>query len=449
MDYRELVNKIFEKGKEKMNDLEVFIESSKEIEIGVFKGEIDKYSVSQSGGLSLRGLSNGKMGYSYTEKIDESSIDMLIDEAYENGTYIDALDLEEIFKGSDSYEEINCYNENLSNTPMENKIELVKKLEEEALSLDKRVVSVQMCGYSEVDNIRYIMNTKGVDLSHRLNGGVIYISVVVKDGEDTKTGLGYRNFTDLSQVDYKEIAKEAVEQGISMLGATSMKSDNYEGIIKNKVFGDILQAFSGIFSGDNVQKGLSMLKDKIGEDVANELFTLTDNPFLEGGFGSKAFDDEGTRTSIKKVIDKGRLTTYLHNWKSAKKDNVESTGNGSRSSYKSSLSISPSNFYVEKGESSLQELIESTNKGVLIVDVAGLHSGLNPVSGDFSLSANGYEIENGKIIRPVNQITIAGNFFELLKNIEAIGNDLEFGFPSSGYFGSPSIKIKSISVSGE
>lgn len=448
MAYRELINKIFDKGKEKMEDLEVYIESSKQIEIKVFNGEIDKYSISESGGLSLRGIHNGKMGYSYTEKIDESSIDMIVNEAYENAKYIDTEDKEEIFKGSEDYKEINSYGEELSATSIEEKIDLVKKLEIEALSLDERVTSIQECGYKEFDKSRYIVNTKGVDLSDRLNGAGIYIAVIAKDGDDIKTGMGLRMIKDISQADYKAIAKEAVDEAISSLGARPIKSNSYPSVIRNSVFADLLDSFISVFSSDNIQKGMSLLKDKVGTKVASPLLTIVDDPYLKEGF-AYGFDDEGTKTTYKKIIDKGVLTTYLYNWKTAKKDGVESTGNGARGSYKSSLSISPTNFYIEKGNNTFEELIESIEKGVYITDVAGLHSGLNPISGDFSLSASGYEIIDGKINRPINQITIAGNFFEVLNNIDAIGNDLKFGFPNLGYFGSPSIKLNNISVSGE
>jgi len=448
MDYRALTDKLFNKGKEKMEDLEVFIERSKEIEIGVFGRELDKYSISESGGLSLRGVHEGKMGYSYTEKIDESSIDMLIDEAFENGKYIDSLDKEIIFAGSDEYEEINNYNDSLEKTPMEDKIAFMKNLEKEALAMDSRVSAIQVCAYQEFQRDRYIINTKGVNLSDKFSGGFCYISIIVKDGEDTKTGLSYRIFNDLEKIDYREIAKEAVEEGISMLGATTIKSDNYPVVFKNTVFADILSAFTPILSADNVQKGLSRLKDKVGSKIANEILTIVDDPFLKDGFGTRAFDDEGCKTSYKKIIDNGVLNSYLYNLKSANKDGVESTGNGSRRSYKSSISISPTNLYIEKGSKTLEELIESIDKGIYIINVEGLHAGLNEVSGDYSLSAYGYEIENGKIKRPVNQITIAANFFETLMDIEEIGKDLEFG-PFSGDVGSPSIKVKNISVSGE
>lgn len=449
MKYKELINKIFQSGKEKFENMEAYMETSKSISIGVFDGQVDKYSIAESGGLSFRGVSNNKMGYSYTEKLDETSIAMLIDEAYENASFIESTEDEEIFGGSDNYNKVNAYNENLSLSSMEEKINLTKKLEKEALSLDKRVTSVQMCGYQEFEETSIIVNTKGVDLSHKVNGGVIYVSVVVKEGEDTKTAMAFRAFNDLKDVHVEEIAKEAVDEALSLLGASPIKTGEYPMIIKNTVFGDILAFCASIFSAEYIDKGLSLLKDKIGENVANELLTLVDDPFLEGGFASRGFDGEGMSTSRKNIIDKGILTTYLHSLKTAKKFNVTPTGNSTRTSYKSPLSIAPSNLYVQPGDNSVDEMISTIDNGVYIIDVAGLHSGLNPVSGDFSLSAHGYEIKDGKIHRPINQITIAGNFYTVLKDIEIIGNDLIFGFPSGSYFGSPSIKISSISVAGD
>lgn len=449
MEKRALIDKLLLEGKKKMDELEAFLIRNKEIEIEIFNGEVDKYSVSESGGLSLRGTKDGKMGYAYTEKIDETSFDMLITETFANCKHIDTLDGDEIFKGSLNYKNIQKPDNKLSNCDIGIKIETAKNLEKEALSLDKRVVSVQMCGYQEFDQERTIVNTLGVDLYDKTNGAILYISVMVKEGEDVKTGFAFKAFTDIDNVDYKVIAKEAVDEAISMLGASSIKTGNYPTVIKNTVFANILEAFSSVFSADNIQKGLSLLANKDGETVANEIITLIDDPYLEFGFASKSFDDEGTSTKYKRIIDKGVLTTYLHTWKTAKKDGTESTANGSRPSYKSTLSISPSNFYIDNGIEDFDHLISNIGQGIYIINVDGLHSGLNPVSGDFSLSAHGYEITNGVMGRPINQITIAGNLYEVLKDIDGIANDLAFTFPASSYFGCPSIRIKSLSIAGE
>ncbi len=448
MDHREFLNKVVSRGKEKMDDVEAFLVKQKQLEIEIYKGDIDKYSIAESGGLSLRGSFDGKIGYSYTEKLEEDSIDMLIDEALENSKYIEGSSDEIIFSGSDSYENINHYHESLNQVPTQAKIEFVKNLEKEAYALDDRVFAVNACVYMEFEGERYIVNSKGIDLHDKSNGGATYISVVVKDGEDVKTGMGFKIFSDFSSLDYKEIANEAVENATSMLGAKNIKSDNYPIVFENTTFASLLSAFTGVFSSDNVQKGLSLLKGKLGEEVAAPILSIVDDPFLKDGFASRDFDDEGTASKFNNVIDSGKLVGFAYNWKTANKEGLESTGHASRS-YKGSISIAPSNLYVVKGDMEVNELMKLADNGLYINNLQGLHSGLNAVSGDFSLSASGYEIANGEKSRPVNAITIAGNLLDLFKDIEAIGNDLKFGLPSNGYIGSPSILVRSLSVSGE
>lgn len=448
MDYKDLLNKLIEKGQEKMDEVEAFLVKNKQLDIEIYKGEIDKYSLAESGGLSFRGSSQGKMGYSYTERLEESALDSLVDEALENSKYIEGSDDEIIFSGSESYEEINHYDDSLNQVPTQDKINFLINLEKEAYSLDERVFAVNACAYQEFEGERYLVNSKGLDLHDKSNGGAAYISVVVKDNEDTKTGISYRIFYDFSSLDFKEIAKEAVDRAISMLGASNIKSGNYPIIIENTTFANLLSAFTPIFSSDNVQKGLSLLKGKLGEEIASPLLTIVDDPFLKGGFASRNFDDEGTASTFKTMVDNGKLVSFAYNWKTANREGVASTGHASRS-YKGPISIAPTNLYVVNGDLDLDEMMVLADKGLLINNLEGLHSGLNPVSGDFSLSASGYEIKDGKKARPVNQITIAGNLYEVFKNIVAVGNDLKFGLPSNGYIGSPSILVKSLAVSGE
>lgn len=448
MDYKDLLNKLIEKGQEKMDEVEAFLVKNKQLDIEIYKGEIDKYSLAESGGLSFRGSSQGKMGYSYTERLEESALDSLVYEALENSKYIEGSDDEIIFSGSESYEEINHYDDSLNQVPTQDKLNFLINLEKEAYSLDERVFAVNACAYQEFEGERYLVNSKGLDLHDKSNGGAAYISVVVKDNEDTKTGISYRIFYDFSSLDFKEIAKEAVDRAISMLGASNIKSGNYPIIIENTTFANLLSAFTPIFSSDNVQKGLSLLKGKLGEEIASPLLTIVDDPFLKGGFASRNFDDEGTASTFKTIVDNGKLVSFAYNWKTANREGVASTGHASRS-YKGPISIAPTNLYVVNGDLDLDEMMVLADKGLLINNLEGLHSGLNPVSGDFSLSASGYEIKDGKKARPVNQITIAGNLYEVFKNIVAVGNDLKFGLPSNGYIGSPSILVKSLAVSGE
>ncbi|MEG0771569.1 MAG: TldD/PmbA family protein [Clostridia bacterium] len=445
MDKKVLIDKLFELGKQRgLEDMEVSYANGTSFSLRVFKNELDDYSLSESDVLSFRGLFNGKMGYSYTEKVYETSLELIVDGAIENAKIISSDDEVEIFAGSKQYKEVNSYNPKLNEVSELEKIEFAKKAEKTAYSLDKRVSTVQSSNYADESEESIICNTKGLSLHNKANIAFAYIGVVVKEGDDIKSKYAFRCGRDFSKFDAEKMAKEAVQEAVSMLGAKSIKSGSYPVIIRNETMGDLLQAFIGIFSAENVQKDLSLLKGKLNEQIASNKLTLVDDPFMEDGLASRSYDSEGAACTFKNVIENGVLKTYLYNLKTAKKAGVETTGNsvgGSR--------IAPSNFYIQKGDITLDEIISTINNGLLITNLDGLHAGLDAVSGDLSLSASGYQIENGKIKRPVEQITIAGNFFEMIKNIEEIGNDLKFGTPDASYIGCPSVKFKSLAVAGE
>ncbi|MGB4439022.1 MAG: TldD/PmbA family protein [Sedimentibacter sp.] len=450
MEMKSLIDKIFAEGKKHgLSDMEVFYSTGSSLSLKVFQKELDGYSLSESEGLSLRGIYNGKMGYSYTEKVDESSIELLVKNVAESAVIIDSDDEEYIYEGSKEYKKIDTFNPALGKVQEEEKIKFVKQLEEEAFKIDARIQSVETCVYGDGFAETIMSNTKGLFLHDKSNIAYTYVVVVAKDGNDIKTGLAYRSGNDFSKFNSKEIAEEAVHEAVSLLGAKSIKSGDYAVVIRNSAAADLLESFTGIFSAENVQKNFSLLKGKLNEQIASDKFTLVDDPFMEGGLASRSFDGEGVACKYKKVVEKGVLKTYFHNLKTSKKDGIETTGNASKGSYKSSIGIAPSNFYVEKGEKSLDEIISTMNNGILITELQGLHSGLNSVSGDFSLAALGFEIKDGKINRPVEQITVAGNYFEMLINIEETGSDLKFGLPGDAYIGSPSLKIKKLAVAGE
>ena len=208
---------------------------------------------------------------------------------------------------------------------------------------------------------------------------------------------------------------------------------------------DLLQTFCRIFSAETAQKGLSLLKGHIGEKVAADCITIIDDPLLLEGLEARPFDAEGVPSKAHTVVENGVFKTFLHNLKTAYKDGVETTGNASKAGYDSAVHVSPSNFYIKAGNLTFEEMLTNLDECIVITEVSGLHAGANPVSGDFSLLSKGYIVKNGKRQQPVEQITIAGNFYDLLKNIRSVGNDLEFPF---GGIGCPSVDAGDISVSG-
>ena len=450
MDIRTFKEQLFKAGMAAgLEEMEIYISRSKDFSVRVFQSEVDDYTLSVEQGVGFRAFYQGKVGSAYVEVIDEQSVDFLVESAKANAQIIDSTDEIIFYAGAESYPQVKSFSKELEAVSAEAKIEYAKALEAEALAIDGRVsmVNYALTGYG--DEEVYIANTKGLEQSFCRNGAFSYISAVVKENEQVKTGGRMIFNTDWQKFNAQKQSQDAVGEALSLLGASSVKSGDYRVLLRYDVVRTFLSTFSSVFSAEAVQKGLSLLQGKLGEQIASSIVTLVDDPLMENGGASAPFDGEGVATSTKKVIDGGSLTTYLHNLKTAKKDGVESTGNASRPSFKSPVGISPSNFYIEPGHKNYEQLIKELDNGIIVINVQGAHSGANAVSGDFSLGAYGYLVENGRIVRAVDQITVAGNFFTLLKNIEEVGSDLEFGSPGhGGNIGSPSLIISQLSIAG-
>lgn len=450
MDIREFKEQVFAAGEIiGLEDMEIYVARSKDTSIKIFQKEVDGYTVSVEQGVGFRARFADKVGYAYVETLDEASVTYLVEGAKANAQIIDSDDEVLFFAGSDDYPQVEAFNSKLESISPDTKIDFAKSLEDEAFATDKRVSMVNWAAVGAGETEIYLANTKGLEQSFRRNGAYALVSAVVKEDEQIKTGSRRIFSNDWSCFDAKKMATEAVQEATSLLEASSVQSGDYKVLLRYDVARELLATFSSVFSAEAVQKGLSLLQGRLGELVANPLVTLIDDPLFENGGSSAPFDGEGVATYTKNVIEAGKLQTFLHNLKTAKKDGVQSTGNASRASFKSPVGISPTNFYFQPGQASYEQLIQELDDGLIIISVQGTHSGANSVSGDFSLGAYGYRVENGKITQAVDQITIAGNFFKLLENVIAIGADLKFGSPGFyGNVGSPSLIIKELAIAG-
>lgn len=424
-------------------DMEIYYGHSERFSCQVYQGEVDQYETAVDGGISFRGIFNGKMGYAYTEKIVEDSIPYLLTKAKANAELIEEEEQDDIFEGSEEYEERDFYSEALDKVETEDKIALLKEVEQKIVNYDPRIKSLNACRLIENSNERLLANSKGLVLHDRKNYIALQLSVIVKENDETKSGFTLKITQDFSTLNADEIAKEAAEEALSYLGEQSIASKKYPIILRKDAASQLLDTFVSAFSAEVAQKGQSLLKDKVGEAIAAQNITIVDDPFYEEGLSSRNFDGEGVASQKCTVIEKGELKTLLHNRKTARKAGVETTGHAYKSSYKGTLIVAPSNFYVVAGEKTQEELIVSQAEAVFITKLSGLHSGTDTVSGDFSVAASGFYVKDGKIDAPVKQMTIAGNFFNLLKEVQEVGSDL---YVSAGGIGSPSLLLKELSV---
>ena len=446
----ELINLLFHKGKDyNIEEMEVYISKDSSVDFNIYEGELEKYIVAEEIGLSLRGVYNGKMGYSYTEKLAEENLDELIKNLIQYAENNHSETIEKLSAPTGEKSDFIPRENYLNKYSEEEKINYLLDLEKKAYGIDKRVKTISRCSYSEETKSVYIRNTKGLELEDSHTIGTINLGAVTEEGKNMQTGYSHHVFNDLKE-EYKDILiKESVGDALNMLGSEQVVSSNYEIVLRNNVAADMFSNFLPIFFGSNVQKNLSLMKGKIGTQVAVDSFSIIENPLMENGKYCRTFDDEGTLTSEKYIIEEGILKTFLYSNKVAEKDGVPSTGNGFRESHKSSIGIMATNMYIKEGNKTLEDMVKDMENGIIITDIDGLHAGISPTSGNFSLLSKGLLVEGGKIIRPISQITMAGNLYEMLKNIKGIGNDTKFSHPSSNYFGSPSILVGKLTIAGK
>lgn len=449
MNINEFISRLFAKAKALgLEQCEVYYTNGNEFETGVFKGEIVSYKSSDFVGLSFRALKDGKMGYSATQVLDDEAIDMLVDGVLTSLALLEDEDEQFLYAGGGEYTPVDCWSDAVENMTAREKIDMALQMEQAALAADARVEQVGDCEVFTSGSEVRIVNTLGLDVSQKdkMLGG--FIGPVAKEGSavNNEYGMFFGCSTD---VDVEKVAREAVEETVSGLNAKSMPSGAYPVVLRNDAAATLLSAFENVFSAAAAQKGLSLLKGREGEMIAAECVTLWDDPHMKGGLASQSFDAEGVPTRKKAVVENGRFNTLLHNLKTANKQGVQTTGNACKGGYAAPISVAPSNFYFQPGDISRDELLALAGDGVMITSMAGLHAGVDTISGDFSLSAKGFLIEGGKVGRPVAQITLAGNFFELMKNIRCFADDLKFGFPGRSWMGSASVLVDGLSVAGE
>lgn len=444
MEKNIFIDKLFEKASLKgIDEFEIFFLSNLNTSIKIYQGKIENFSNNQNQGISFRGMVDGKMGYSYSESMEDEDIDFLINEVIENANCIESLDKQFIYGEKVNYTDTITYSSAIENLDTDLVKDFLIKMEEYALSIDERVKKVNFCSFAMGSGEKIIKNSKGLELHSKENICYTYISVIAEENGVVKTGSHFQLGRDFSKFDYKELSEVAVKRALNKFGTITLTEVPKTCVIENLAFSSLLGAMSNIFSAEAVQKNISKLKGKLNEAVASSIITLVDDPFLKDGLANSSFDDEGVPTSYKEIIQDGILKTYLYNLKTAYKDGVSSTGNGVKGSYKGTVGISSFNLYIKPSDKSFDKVIENIKEGIFITDFAGLHSGLNTISGDFSLAGEGFYIKDGKIDKPLNQITISGNFFGLLKNIKDIANDIKFSFSSVG---SPSIMVEGLKV---
>ncbi|MBI3092409.1 MAG: TldD/PmbA family protein [Candidatus Tectomicrobia bacterium] len=434
----------------KLGDVELVGAEQASLSIKVFQGEVDSFSFSQTMGVGVRLFRDGRCGYAYTEEVSPEALRKTLRRAAEVSALLPVDPHQRLPEApAQPYPSLTLYDDSFVALDHEAKIAMAKQIEQAAKEYHKLVVNVPQASYGEGMVDVALATSSGLDLHYRANGGYVTAGVMARRGKRVESAFEVRYAKSADRLSAREVARLAAEESVRRLDAKAVKSGAYPLLFDPRTARSLLATFAGIFSAKRIQEGLSLLKGRLGETIAASGLVLRDNALLPGGFATRPFDAEGVPSRNTVLIKDGVLQNVLHNAYTADKDGTQSTGNAARPSVKSAVEVAPSNLYLERGHQRREQLLGQAAKGILVVQLDGLHSGANPVSGDFSLAAHGYYFEKGEICYPLQQFTIAGNFLRLLREVVALGDDLEFGPPGGATsVGSPSLLVSGLAVGG-
>lgn len=428
-------------------EYELYYETETSTTAEAFQHEINAFSASEGGGLCLRCIVNGSMGYAATQSLDPREAAHLVDQAVDNASILETQEPIFLGEGGQSYAPLNREPYALPTT--EQLIETVLAAQEQLYAADPAVVDgCQTEGLSQHSEL-YLYNSKGLDL-HCENdlSGLVSVAVVSNGTEmanDYQVKLG-----SFQSLDTAALAAKAAAEAKGKLGGEAAPTGQYPVVFDSDAMSDLLATFSGIFSSEAAQKGLSRLAGAEGTVIASPAVTLVDDPFHPDSPMPRSFDAEGTPTRKKNIIERGTLNTLLYNLKTAAKAGKASTGNASKGGYDAPVGISPFSMYLEGGSISEEELLRQAGNGVYIHALGGLHAGANPITGDFSLQSSGFLIENGVKTKAVKSFTVAGNFYQLLRDITAVADNTRLpNAMGPTAFGAPSTLVLGLSIAGK
>ena len=427
-----------------IKEYELYYQSAESTSVSAFQHEINQFTGATEGGVCFRCIVGGKMGYASTEALTAQQAELIVEKAAENAAVLESEEQVFLCEGGQTYmplEDRGCV---MPST--EEIVNQVLATQEKLYAADPAVIDgCQTQGVAESCEIA-IYNSKGLDLNSKTDLTGMVVVAVVTDGKEMANDFQVK-LGKFDAIDTEKLTDEAVKCAKSKLGGEVAPTGQYPVVFSPEAMSDLLQTFSSIFSSRAAQKGLSKLSGKEGETIASDAVTIVDDPFHPEAPMPRAFDAEGSPTYRKNLIEKGVFQTLLYNLKTAAVDGKKTTGNASKSDYASAVGISPFTMYLAAGDITEEELLQKAGSGVYINSLGGLHAGANAVSGDFSLQSAGFMIEEGKKTIAVKSFTVAGNFYELLKNITAVASNLEL--PGMARFGSPSVLVEGLSIAGK
>ena len=427
-----------------VTDYELYYQTAESVSVSAFQHDLDQFTSAIEGGVCFRCIANGRMGYASTEDLSAAQAGAIVERALDNASVLEADEPVFLNGGGQTYLPLEDQDAPLPATDA--LIAKVLDAQEQLYAVHPAVIDGSSTQGIAERSETAIFNSRGLDLHSVTALTALVSSAVVSDGTEAADAYQIR-LGRWADIDAGELAKKAADKALRKIGGDVAPTGQYPVVFAPEAMSSLLATFSSIFSAENAQKGLSKLSGKEGEVIVSEAVTLVDDPFHPASPVKRNFDAEGSPAYRKNIIEGGRFLTLLHNLKTAAVAGTRTTGNASKAGYDAPVGIRPFTLYLAPGEASEEELLKKAENGVYINSLSGLHAGANPISGDFSLQSAGFMIEGGALTTAVRSFTVAGNFYDLLKNITCAASNLEL--PGMASFGSPSVLVEGLSIAGK
>jgi len=429
------------------SDAEAYASEDSGREVRVHGGEVESLSAATQRGIGIRAWVGKRVGYAYGTDLSAAGVTALAERAAEAARVAD----EDEFAGppvpSTPQEGIGLSDPTLGEWSPDRLADLALAIESAALATDSRIAGVEQAVYADSAESVALVSSLGIEGEYSSSSCYGYVQALAEGEDGRETGLGFDLGRGPVALDPAAIGREGAERAAAMIGAGKPKSRSCPVVLDPTVAASFIALIGRGLAASAVQRGRSPFAERLGDEVATPVLALHDDGLDPEGFASAPFDAEGVPRRRTALIEASALHTYLYDTYTANRGDAASTGNASRSGYRSQPSVSASNLIVAPGELDLAELLGEAGDGVLVTDVAGLHSGVNPVSGVFSVGASGRAIRDGELAEPLREFTIASDLVSMLRAVRAVGADSRW-VPFGGSVKTPSLLVGEMTVAG-
>lgn len=425
--------------------LEAYVSRGSSTEVKVYGGEVESFTSATSAGIGIRVIRDGRVGFAHAGTLEPDVVSETLAEARDNLAFSEPDEWVEMAEPDDGTPIVHDHwADSVAETETETKIQMAMELEEKVLAADERVTGVRTAMYSDSTGEMALATSTGIRATDRGTGAYVSISAMAKDGDETQIAGGFDVNFGPDSLSIDKAADDAVHRVTRLLGASQPASAKLTIVLEPRMAATIIGIVVGMLNGERMLKGRTPFLDRVGEQVASPLLSVVDDPTDSRSFGATSVDDEGQTCRPHSLIESGVMQGFLHNTYTGRRSGEGTTANGVRS-YRSSPGVGPHAVIMKPGEGSLDDIIAGVDNGVLVTSMSGLHSGVNAISGDFSVGAEGLMIRDGVLAEPIREVTIASTIQKMLTDIVAVGADTEW---QPGGSGPVSIAIADVSMSG-